>query len=104
MKAEPRQIRRERLLHLHRAGLQRLGNAREGGQVGVNGKRPQHAQHGQQYRQGPARGAPELIGRGFMGSSWLDQTGIRILHCLQRPNAKGLASQAIFLNKKVGGS
>ena len=64
---KPEQIRRERLLHLHRAGLQRLRNAREGGQVGVNGKRPQHAQHGQQYRQGPTWGAPELIGLGVHG-------------------------------------
>ena len=44
---EAEQIGRQRLLHLHRRGVQRAGNAGKGRQVGVYGKRPQHAQQRQ---------------------------------------------------------
>ena len=54
------QVGRQRLLHLHRRGGERTGDAAEGRQVGVDRKRPEHAQAGQQQRQGPARAGPEL--------------------------------------------
>ena len=56
-----KQVSRQRLLHLHRRGTQRLGHAGKSRQVGVNRKRPQHAQKRQQHGQRPARCAPELL-------------------------------------------
>jgi hypothetical protein len=58
------QVGRQRLLHLDRRGAQRLRDAGERRDVGVDGKRPQHAEHGQQGGKCPARGAPELVGVG----------------------------------------
>lgn len=57
---EAEQVGRERLLHLYRRGVQRSGDGRERRYVGVDRKRPQHAQHCQQDSQGPARAFPEL--------------------------------------------
>jgi hypothetical protein len=59
------QVGRQRLLHLHRRGADGLRNAGEGRQVGVDGKRPQHAQARQQDSKGPARCAPDLEGVGI---------------------------------------
>ena len=60
---EAEQVGRQGLLHLHRGGAQRPGDAGKRRDVGVDRERPQHAQHRQQCRQGPARAAPEW--RGF---------------------------------------
>ena len=44
---KPKQIRRQGLLHLQGRCTQRCRNSRKRRQVGVNRKRPEHAQHGQ---------------------------------------------------------
>ena len=62
------QIGRQGLLHLQRCGPQRLRNALrtgEGRQIGIDGKRPDHPQAGQQQGQLPARAGPELCGLGI---------------------------------------
>ncbi len=47
---EPEKVGRQRLLHLNGRGAQGRGNAGKGWQVGINRKRPQHAQNGEQNR------------------------------------------------------
>ena len=61
---EAEQVGRERLLHLDRRGADRLGDAGEGRQVGVDRERPEHAQAGQEHGQGPAGRLPEVGRRG----------------------------------------
>ena len=58
------QIRRQRLLHLHRRRAERLSDGPERRNVGIDGERPEHAEHGQQDRQGPARTCPQAFGVG----------------------------------------
>ena len=59
---EAEQVGGQRLLHLYRRSPQCRGDARERGDVGVDGERPQHPQHRQQHRQGPAGRFPEQVG------------------------------------------
>ena len=47
---EPEKVGRQRLLHLNGRGAQGRGNAGKGWQIGINRKRPQHAQNGEQNR------------------------------------------------------
>ena len=51
---EAEQVRRQRLLHLDRRRADRLRDAGEGRQVGVDRERPEHAEAGEQDGQGPA--------------------------------------------------
>ena len=59
---EAEQIGRQGLLHLDGRGLQRIANGGECRDVGIDGERAQHAQHGQQDGQGPQGRFPETLG------------------------------------------
>jgi hypothetical protein len=56
---EAEQVRRQRLLHLDRCRADRAGDAGEGRQVGVDREWPEHAEAGEQHRQGPIGCLPQ---------------------------------------------
>ena len=60
-KGKTEQVGRQGLLHLHGRRTQRLRNAAKGRQVGIDGKRAQHTQQGQQNCKRPLRGLPEGV-------------------------------------------
>ena len=57
---EAEQVGRQRLLHLHRRRAQRLGDAGEGRQVGVDRERPQHAEQASSTARAQ-RGACQIV-------------------------------------------
>ena len=63
---EAEQVGRERLLHLDRRRADRLGDAGEGRQVGVDRERPEHAEAGQEDGQGPAGACQRVRASGFV--------------------------------------
>ena len=56
------EIRRQRLLHLHRCGADLCRDARERRQVGIDRERPEHAEAREQQRQRPTRALPQGLG------------------------------------------
>ncbi len=71
---ETEQIAGKRLLHVQRRGIERFGNARETGQIGIDGERAHRRQARQEDGQGPARCAPQAAGfwihQGSVGAGW----------------------------------
>ena len=76
-----KQVGRQSLLHLHRCCAKRAGNAGKCGQISVDRERSEHAQHGQQDGQRPARGRPEFlrVRIHFLSFASLDGTAV---YCL----------------------
>ncbi|MPN44338.1 hypothetical protein SDC9_191902 [bioreactor metagenome] len=65
------QVGRQGLLHFYGGCAQCLGNAREGGNIGVNRERAQHAENGKQHGQSPTRSAPERGEVVLHSESWV---------------------------------